>query len=161
MIVEGIDPGNRWTGVIVRDRQELLAAVIVHRTSDGALPDRAYVDEVLDAVEELRLRWDVDRIAVEGVVEPHGRDPEGTARIMAPAGIIGTALVAGAVLGRYPEALLVPPGGNGSLPLRAYPSSLVGPGEVVGTGKRAHCRSAWDVAGHAARPSTLAAIVAR
>jgi len=55
--------------------------------------------------------------------------------------------VLGAVLYAHPDAIIVAPGGHGSAPLTTYPAALVGDREVVGTGKRRHLRSAWDIAG--------------
>ena len=59
--------------------------------------------------------------------------------------IIETAAVIGAILGRYPEAFVVPPGHNGQGYLPAYPPMLVGERETSGKGVLRHTRSAYDV----------------
>lgn len=151
-LIVGVDPGGRDTGVILRQGDQLHAAAIV--TRDGDLAD--YLAEVLDTIAGYaRLHpagadvAAVSCIAVEDVTAPtgHARGREG--HIIDPAGIIETAKVFGAILATMTGVVVVDAGGNGSQPLALYPELLVGPLERVGTGKRRHLRSAWDVAGRA------------
>lgn len=141
MIVAGIDPGQKDTGVIIRDGDTLLAyRVVSHQGWDT----RAVIDEI----RELMIGpWEELTIGVEGVTQPGGfRD--GKKSIISWTPLLCTAGVLGAVLATWPMAVIVPPGGNGSAPLFAYPKQLVGARETTGTaGRFRHLRSAWDVAG--------------
>lgn len=175
MIVVGVDPGARHTGIAVLDTTlangpggyppaggvpHLLASTTVTRTDDGPLtePPAAYLLDVLAAIVEVvrdeTRPFDglgsVDLIAVEGVTAPHWHN-RGKASPIRPDAIIGTAIVYGAVLGRAwgIPLVTVPPGRNGhALPLTAYPAPLATTGR--GQDKRRHERSAYDVAHRAA-----------
>jgi len=144
--VVGVDPGGRQTGVVTRRGERLFYGATVTRE----VPMPAYVAEVVDTIRRacgMAPGGDLLVVAVEGVNAP---SPHlGLTNV---AGLLDTAMVLGAVLHAYPEAVVVPPGGHGSAPLATYPSALVGKGEVVGTGKRRHMRSAWDAAGAARVP---------
>lgn len=131
----GIDPGAT-TGLVVRHGTELLA----HKTTAGI---DGVLDAVVDALEECGLRglW----VAIEDVTPPNPH-----MGIINVSGIITTAKVFGAVLGAYPDAIVVPPAGHGSGPLGAYPQALRPTrGKGAGKDKLRHCRSAWDIAGAA------------
>lgn len=161
MIVLGVDPGGRDTGIAVVDvaataaysTPTLLASTTVHRADDGPLTHvpETYLRDVLAVILTLRedpagLAPDVELIAVEGVEAPnwhHG----GKAKPIKPDAIIATAQVLGAVLGRSwtVPVVRVRPGRNGhALPLDAYPGYLATKGK--GQDKRRHERSAYDVA---------------
>ncbi|KWW97382.1 hypothetical protein LI90_4354 (plasmid) [Carbonactinospora thermoautotrophica] len=163
-VVLGVDPGRRWTGLAVRSGAACLAHRVVERAGDedggfrGVGVGPAYLAAVLAAVDELAAAHDVDLVAVEGVTRPswHVRDRAGGARAAAdPTGVLGAAIVLGAVLGHRPDAILIPPGHNGDMPLYAYPAELVSPAERrngmnrIGSGLLRHARSAYDIAGQA------------
>lgn len=142
MIGMGVDPGGRHTGLVVKDHERVLAACVLKRTTGDKFPDAHYIHEVLD---EITVHIEiVEFVALEGIVEPRGRDPEGNEVIMTSAGLIGTGIVYGAVLARWPNAVIVPPGGNGSLPDGAYPPEIRR--HVRLGGPSDHARSAYDVA---------------
>lgn len=159
MIVLGIDPGARTTGFCLRRGDNVLAAGDVTRDRDegplGVGP--GYCAAVLRAIAQITSgEFGRDLIAVEDVHRPnwHVLDRRGGARAAAdPTALLGTAIVLGAVLGRYPSAVRVPPGRNGAGALRAYPRELVSDQERrhgtgrTGGGRLRHARSAYDVAG--------------
>lgn len=156
--VIGIDPGCRETGLIARHGRSLVGAWIIARDDGAALPGAVYLAEVLDGIEYAcarvsRYRRDVPApfLSIEGLVIPHGKNPDGTATMMNPTGLMGTAIVLGAVLAAHPDILVVAPGGHGSYPRAAYPAALYGARETKGRGKLRHCRSAWDISEAAMR----------
>lgn len=147
----GIDPGGSFTGVVARPSRERNArptyAAIVVRGDEATI--RLYLLEVLDTIERARAADtgpQAGEIAVENVRPPTGWKASERVPID-PEGLLNTAVVLGAVLGRWPNCHLVEPAGHGSSPLALYPESLIGPRERLGTGRRRHARSAWDVAG--------------
>ena len=147
LTVVAVDPGGRHTGVVARLDGRLLYGATVTRTSSMA----GYVAEVVDTVRRgCDIAGDADRVlvAVEGLNPPSAAMRLGAISF---AGMLDTATVLGAVLVSFPDVVVVSPGGNGSALLASYPAALVGSGEKVGTGQRRHMRSAWDVAGTAAR----------
>lgn len=147
----GVDPGGTYTGIVARPQKlhtsACLFACVVVREDGQAMVD--YVLEVFDAIRDAVTK---DRgphageIAVEDVQPPTGWKAGERAPID-PTGLLGTARVLGAIEGRWPNRHLVAPGGHGALPLELYPKLLRGPRERVGTGRRRHARSAWDIAG--------------
>lgn len=150
MIVVGVDPGGRNTGVVVRDGQHCSHGVVVTRRGDGVFPDAEYLTQVCEAVAEAITIAGMEAVvAIEGVVNPNPH-----MGLSNPGGIIAAAMVLGAVLTRWPEAVVVRPGGHGSGAIELYPPTLVGARERNGAGKMRHARSAWDIAG-------VGAVVAR
>lgn len=149
----GVDPGGRSTGVIAREGNALHWAAILVRDGAELLPGPDYFDEVFDGVNDA-LNSTVlvggYRLAVEGLVHPNGH--VGIANVT---GLLGTAMVLGAILSRFPDALVVPPGKHGAAPLTAYPEALRGPREKRGAGRARHARSAWDIAGAAVQLAAL------
>lgn len=137
-----VDPGGTESGIVLRRGDEL----VYHATIKES-----------DPLEHIRrLLWGLDQayqhdptadFAVEDVTQPNPH--MGLTNVK---GLIGTARTLGAVLawGADADVILVPPGGNGSGPLTAYPPALR-PTRGLGRGKDGlrHCRSAWDVAGAA------------
>ena len=121
-----------WTRLVTREDRE-------------RLPGPDYLGYVVDEVERALLvlgelgEGDVI-LAVESMVVPKGY------RITSAAGLLGPALVLGAVLGCFDSPFLVPPGHHGQGPREAYPASDWGKQEKKGTGKLRHVRSAWDIA---------------
>lgn len=143
--VVGIDPGGTHTGIVLRDRTTVLAHHIATRRQGEPMGD--YLAHVLDLAANLHTRItgyataSSTHIAVEDLNEPIPQMGVTSVR-----GLIGAAQVLGAVLGRFPAATVVPPGGHGSGILAAYPRELVGAGERNGAGRLRHARSAWDIA---------------
>jgi hypothetical protein len=164
MIVVGIDPGGRDTGIAVVDcslggtsTPPLLASLTVHRSDKGRLeqPPRGYLLDVVGAVLIAVREHGAGMVAVEAVKKPnpHVKRKNGNS-IIDPAAIMGTAVVFGAIFGRSwtIPVVAVQPGGNGTyLPLNRYPAPLGTTG--MGNDKRRHERSAYDVA--ATAPTTL------
>jgi len=154
--VVGVDPGANETGVVARRGGELLAAEIVSR---GRAPDGQYLALVLACVGAMVQLCDAAVVAVEGLVHPRAYRG-GDLQMVNVSGLLGTAAVYGAVLARWPSAVVVAPAGHGSSPLAAYPQALLGRNERRGTGRRRHARSAWDIAGAAARLGVVSRVPA-
>jgi hypothetical protein len=160
-VVLGIDPGFRDAGVVAREGTRVLAHRTIHREVDeygaGAVGvGPRYLAQLVGAVASMKAEFDPVHIAVEGVKRPnpHVKRQNGKS-IIDPTHIIATAAGYGAILGVWPEAIVIPPGSNGSAVLGAYPEELVSPAERrgagwvlrVGGGQLRHVRSAYDVAG--------------
>lgn len=172
MIVCGVDPGSRSTGVAVIDEgarrdSGYLASTTVHRPEDGSEllePPRDYLDDVAATILAGIRDHSGDLLAVEGIRRPSWH-MDGKAKPTDPSGIIATAIVFGAVFGRpWPVPIVVvPPGGNGRQPLAFYPGRLIPPGKTLaqiatmkGKDKLRHERAAFDVAHRARAARTLA-----
>ena len=163
--VVGVDPGGRECGIIVRIRSgPVFVAVISRPAADrDPVPGAGYLNDVIDTLAQAVAVAETHADPREGPwvgceeVKPPGGYARGgqRRRPIDPAALIGMSMVYGAVLAVFPRVIVVPVGGNGSLPLRAYPRELVGgppnercpPAEPKGTGLLRHARSAWDVAG--------------
>lgn len=153
--IVGVDPGSRSTGIVTRDGDELVSFLVVEN-DDWELG--RYVAAVTEAVhtqwwlvEDRALRAGPPRIAVEDVTRPNVWH-QGKRQLLDPTAAIETAKVMGAIVGRWPRAVIVAAAGNGKSPLAAYPPELVGPRETTGSGGRLrHARSAWDIAGVGAK----------
>jgi hypothetical protein len=156
VIVVGVDPGARSTGIAVirtepveKGPPVLLRSTTVVRPADAyaieAIP-RSYLHDVMAAIIDAVTTLEVDRIAVEAVTRPTGFS-RGRQHSIDPGPLLGTALVLGAILGRQWSVPVyrVTPRGNGRLfPLNAYPATIATTGK--GHDKRRHERSAYDVA---------------
>lgn len=164
LVTLGVDPGSKQTGIVVRRGADLLDHVTISRQADEraratvGLP-ASYLGSLRAAVAGLIDTHPVAVIAIEGVVRPNPHVNAGRTRasnIIDPTPIIATAVVLGYLWALHPDAVIVPPGRNGSQPLLAYPRALVSKEETrlgmhrVGGGKLRHARSAWDVAGSGA-----------
>ena len=153
-IVLGVDPGCRETGIVLRVDDGVADFTVLERTDTAKLPGGEYVACVIQRIDSMWTRAGQPTVAVEGVNIPNPH--LGMTNV---GGQIGCAIVLGAVLGVFADAVVVPPGRNGSGPKAAYPDELWGPREgVAGKGRLRHCRSAFDVAGAALK---LQAIEAR
>lgn len=149
-VVLGIDPGGKTCGMVLRQGRTVTRAVLVINSDAPAL-SRDYLAEVIDAAEDA-YEWGSyfdppgtrRLVAIEDVVHPNPH--LGLANMD---GLLHTAQVLGALRVRFPDAILVRPGGHGSAPLASYPPELVGDKEIKGTGKLRHARSAYDIAGAA------------
>lgn len=143
--VVGVDPGGRYCGVVTRTGDAAVWAAVITRDGDMA----GYLVEVRaairDAVAVVDQAGGTATVAVEGLVKPSPH-----MGVISLQGLLDTAVVLGAVMAWYPDAVVVPPGENGAGPLLSYPSRLVGARERVGEGVARHARSAFDVAGKAA-----------
>jgi hypothetical protein len=142
----GVDPGGRYTGIVTRSGDGVSACCVMTRTTGDDLPDKEYIDEVLREIASQLEQ--ADCLAVEGLVVPHGRRPDGESTIMTVAGIMGTAMIFGAVVARWPHVIVVSPGANGALPEFAYPERIRKRTRLGGPST--HARSAYDVAKSAA-----------
>lgn len=153
-LVIGVDPGGQHVGIVARrGLDELVAHVTIDR---GATEPRdAWARRVAVEVDDL-LGVDggtaeVPIVGIEDVVKPnpHQRRRDGNSLTNLD-GILDTAVVLGALLLANPDAILVPPGGNGSNVMDAYPRELRPTrGRGAGHDRLRHVRSAWDVAGAA------------
>lgn len=155
LVVVGIDPGARATGIAVLERKtlatfDLLGSTAIVRPKIAGeeiidVPEPYLLDVVAAAVEAVRTHG-ADLVAVEGIRRPSWR-VAGRSKPLDPSAIIGTAQVLGAIRGRSwgVPVVTVPPGRNGHLiPLNRYPEPLATNGK--GSDKRRHERSAYDVA---------------
>lgn len=163
----GIDPGARFSGLVLRSGNDCVDWVTVVRTDDETEigPGPAYWHAIDRAVLNLagiaiREGLTAPLISIEGVRAPGGfRD--GKKQFAKPADIMALGATFGAVLTQNPDAIVVPPGGNGRGVYGQYPDELVSAGEKRGRNWRlkdcgksspqSHARSAWAVAGKAAQ----------
>lgn len=142
----GVDPGGSHVGIVLRDRSDLVDHMLVERVkgNDSMVP-RELIDTVLAALRSMRSQHGDFLVAVEDISEPRSHI-RGERSMLKPRHYIGVASVLGAVLAERQDAVLVPPGGNGSAPLAVYPQALRPTrGKGSGTDRLRHCRSAWDV----------------
>jgi hypothetical protein len=154
--IVGIDPGARYTGVVVRDGDVVLHSSTLVRPkelssgTDWALAVVGQLQQILAAFPT------AIPIAVEGISDPKGFH-KGEKAAINPRDIIRAGIVLGAVIASWPRAIIVEPGGNGSQHASHYPPELVGrrpaslPGSSQGAGTRGHEQSAFDVAGKGAK----------
>ena len=156
--VLGVDPGYRYTGVVIRDGDALLHASTFVRPdgmndpTDWALTVRAKLRKFLN--EYHATTGTILPIAVESVTAPKGFKG-GVKAPINPGPILFAGVVLGVVLGTWPDAVVIQPGGNGSQHLTHYPPGLIGrrppdlPGQTTPATTRDHEKSAYDVAGRA------------
>lgn len=141
-----IDPGGRYSGVVLTVAGDLEHAEVIDRRKATPAPHplEDWVRAMLDRTTALALELRPDLVAVEGVKapNPHARRRDGNS-LTNPTGIIDTAAVYGALVAMF-DAMTVPPGGNGSNTDSAYPDTLR-KGARLG-GPSDHARSAYDVA---------------
>lgn len=137
MVVCGIDPGGRETGIIWRRGNELV---------EWSCYDRHRGESDVDYV--AALPWGdgpaSGLVAVEGVVAPNGHMGQ-----INVGGLLGTAVMLGAVLAYCTASavpcVVVPPAGHGSGPGSAYPEALRAKPGGADHDLMRHCRSAWDI----------------
>lgn len=152
----GVDPGARYTGVVVRDGDVPLYSATLVRPDDMSQTGwaRHCVKEIRKVVDAFQNR--ILPVAVEGVRAPKGF-VKGRRAPLDPKDIMFAAVVLGAVIATWEDAVIVPPGGNGSQHITQYPPALVGrrpkdlAGSTNGAGTRDHEQSAYDVAGKGAK----------
>ena len=149
----GVDPGARYVGVVIRDGDVVLHASTLVRPQDMSGTDWA-LDSVKQIKEILTAYPDIP-MGVEGVNDPKGFH-RGQHAAINPRDIIRAGIVLGAVVATWDNAIVIPPGGNGSQHASHYPPAIVGrrskelPGDSQGAGTRGHEQSAFDVAGKTA-----------
>ena len=155
MIVVGVDPGSRETGLILRSNDDLLDFHVAVRGDRRKLPSGGYLRDVVGRVRKWEVEHGVEVIGVETVAWWPATGKGGPPRNQH--GLYGTAMVLGAVLLRWPDAVEVEPGkGHGGLHRQAYPVQIRG--TDAGADRLRHCRSAWDVsfgAEHIHRRNTM------
>lgn len=175
--VLAIDPGSQSTGICLRVGTEALEAVTMERNAsyagDGHENPARYAQAVIETAREVTrrnrdcLNAEAEargvqpgglRHAVETLVEPTPRPVRGRQAAVAPRVLQYlpvASTVLGAVIGTWPQTILVPPrGGNegGWDALEGAPESLRGrtpTGWLSGGSERSHQRSAWAIAGAA------------
>lgn len=152
--VMGIDPGARYTGIIVRDNDEPIYSGIFVRPADMSSTDWALESVRLSL--EVYKEYSPTHVALEGISDPKGFY-KGQQAAINPKDIIRTGVVLGALVATWPQAIIVDPGGNGDRHESFYPDALNGrrPKDLAGSNKgantRKHEKSAYDVAGKAMR----------
>lgn len=153
MKVLGIDPGAKYTGVSLRDLAEetiLLSSTYVKPDSLDIYEWARFLPSLIQ--QEVLQHYQVDVIGVEGISAPKGYQ-NGRRSPLNPKHIIFTAILVGGFLLEFKDAVVVPPGKNGSTGV--YPDELNGRrpktllGSSVGATTRNHEKSAYDVAGEA------------
>ena len=150
--VIGVDPGARYTGVVIRDADVPLYSATLVRPDDMSGPDWALsvVSQVRKILEDNNW-WGIP-MGIEGISDPKGFY-RGKKASINPKDIIRAGMVVGALYATYDNVIIIPPGDNGSQHLSFYPDALKGrrpkdlPGDVQGAKTRGHEQSAYDVAG--------------
>ena len=150
--VIGIDPGGTYTALLCRDGDSVVFSTCLERPDNMTFV--AWGQHCAD--EAVRIRTMLDPagampMGIEGVNTPGGFS-NGKKQLIDPRGIIMTAVVLGALAREFRQAVIVPPGGNGSGHPLQYPPELTGRRTVAmpGSGPRDHEKSAYDIAGKAA-----------
>jgi hypothetical protein len=153
--VIGVDPGARYTGVVIRDGDAVLHASTLVRP-DNVTSGTEWSLLVVAQIQQILTQFPVTTpMGVEGISDPKGFQ-HGKRAAINPKDIIRAAIVLGAVVATWPAAVVVEPGSNGSRHYSNYPASLIGrrpadlPGDSQSAGTRGHEQSAYDVAGKAA-----------
>ncbi len=149
MITAGIDPGSRNTGFSVRDIKAgkiLVSSTYVRPKETEIITWAVYLsNEIKDF---LVSHYPEAHVGIEGVRSPRFYQ-NGKKSPLNPEAIIQTGMMVGAFAALFPEAVIVPPGHNGTGNFE-YPEEIVGrrPKDLPGVaGPRNHERSAFDVAG--------------
>jgi hypothetical protein len=171
----GIDPGARWTGIVVRDGMTLLGWTVIDRKKIDPDSERHTPATMEAVVEAVGLLADpaTCRIAIEDAdrPNPHVTRKNGNS-LIDTRHIIDTARLVGYLQCAFPHAVIVRTNGHGSQALASYPH---GPDGIVTDTERAnairrgrlmapaprnppqcHARSGWDIAGAAATEARIA-----
>lgn len=155
MKILGVDPGAKWTGLVLvdtgKDGDDSIVGdpVVVSRKRAKPVLDVGYLREVGAAINDLidGYPYLIDGIAVEAVTPPNphvGMTNPGPAMGAAAAAAYAIA----SATSRNVPVVIIDAAGHGSHDLRTYPKTLVGARETTGRGKGRlhHARSAYDVA---------------
>lgn len=148
-IFVGIDPGPKYTGVVVRQGDEVLYASTFVRPKE-MLPITWAVTVTNRVLIDVIANYPDAKVGIEGVTVPNAYNG-GKLAMINPKSTIHLGIVVGAFAMALPNAVIVRPGKNGSQEI--YPECLSGrrPKELAGTnagaGTRNHEKSAYDVAG--------------
>lgn len=146
----GIDPGARYTGLVVRQNDAILLSSTIVRQEE--MDPLAWAREVVRTLKPVLADFPDAIIGIETVTAPTGFSG-GKKAPLNPKHIINAAAVAGAVANEWNEAYIILPKGNGSQHESHYPKELIGrrpktlPGNADGAKTRNHERSAYDIAG--------------
>ncbi len=156
--VLGVDPGANATGVIVRAGDELAYGTTAVRNQGETVEQ--YAIGVVELVAEITARFaglldGRPLVAIEAVLAPNVWI-NGERVVLHPQSVMDTCIVAGHIAGWATAEQLdlnrVRPGHNGQGFMGAYPAELRPTrGKGAGKDRLRHVRSAWDVAGAAAR----------
>lgn len=147
----GIDPGAKYTGVVVLDNSTndiLLASTYVNPETDPIFYWSLILGELIE--KEVISEFPDHIIGIEGISMPRGYK-NGKLSPLNPKYVIRLGIVAGALANRFHEAVIVPPGHNGTS-RSEYPDVLRGrrPADLKGSshkaGTRNHEKSAYDIA---------------
>lgn len=160
MIVLGVDPGSRNTGIVLRQGEALHGWALEVRAGTQRLPDGPYLRQVIAACLRLLRNHDLDPsdgdayvVGVEGIAYW----PEDTSKGQRPRdqrGLYGTSMVFGGILTRWPSAVVVDSGrGVANYHPQAYPGEIRPPVNGAGKDRLNHVRAAWD---HSHAAETLA-----
>ena len=151
----GVDPGAKYTGVVIRDGDTVLYAATLLRDEEADSP-LEYARTVVEALRKVCKEYPDYPMSVEGISDPKGFN-RGQRAAINPKYVMRMAAVAGAVAAAFPESIIVPPGGNGTQHISQYPDILKGrrnkdlPGfNPKAKSPRGHEQSAFDVAGKGA-----------
>lgn len=148
--IVAVDPGSRHTGVVCRWRDQLVGWRLLTRPGGSDTPDGPWLRELVTEVRTVGEEADRPYIvAVERVAWWPGSHRNQTH-------LYGTAMVVGALLVRWPEAVMVDSGrGAAKLHPLFYPAPIR-PKKLgsKGTDKLSHVRAAWDHS-HAAETEWL------
>ena len=151
-IVLGFDPGGRETGVVLRHRDTLLAGDVVVRHDDLTMPDGTYTRDVTGTAVRMLERHGFGPRSDELIVVSEGvrywpKKGKGAAPNLT--GLLGAAIVHGAICERWPSTIVVPPGvGHGSFHESSYPAEIRPARHGKGKDRNRHARSAWDASHH-------------
>jgi hypothetical protein len=166
----GVDPGARWIGICARRGVDVLGWHVIDTHDlepDATRPGRPTLEDIVNTIGEI-VAGQPFRVAVEDVDPPNAHH-NGQVSIIQVEPLLRTAEVIGYVERAYPDAVRVPPRGNGSRTLASYPRCLVGNREYANAVRKGalladapqnsslrHARSAYDVAGAAATAVRIA-----
>ena len=155
--VIGIDPGARTTAIIIIDTNCNPRKLSLIKNDGDLLPlPTSYITDIITEIHAYLKEYSHATVAIEGINRPSWHVASNHKRGSAadPTGLLGTAMILGALLSHFPDATIVQPNKNGSKTLGEYPLELSSPQERkhtdwqirIGTGKLRHARSAYDIA---------------
>ena len=148
MLVLGVDPGSRNTGLVLREGEAMHGWALEVRAGTQRLPDGSYMRQVIGGCIRLLRNADIDPsgdayvVGVEGVAYWPEQDGK---RRRNQIHLYGTAMVFGGVLTRWPSAVVVDSGrGVANYHPQSYPPEIRPPVNGAGKDRLNHVRAAWD-----------------